>query len=41
MARIGGDRKCSYRILVGRRKGKGPLGRIILKWVFSKYDGDV
>jgi hypothetical protein len=40
-----GDRKGAYRVLVGRNKGKRPLGRtkrkgsIILKWISRKSDG--
>ena len=32
MARMGGDRKSAYVILVGKREGKGQLGRTRLKW---------
>jgi hypothetical protein len=37
------DRSCTYGVLVGRPKGKGPLGnigvngRIILKWFFKMW----
>jgi hypothetical protein len=40
-----GDRRGAYRLLVGRAEGKTPLGRpgvdekIILKWIFDKWDG--
>jgi hypothetical protein len=39
-----GNRRGSYRVLVGRPKGKRPLGRprprwgIILKLIFKKWD---
>jgi hypothetical protein len=39
-----GKRRGAFRILVGRPEGKSPLedqgidGRIILKWIFKKWD---
>ena len=45
MARVG-ERRGIYRVLVGKPEGKRPLGRprcrldgrIILKWIFRKWD---
>jgi hypothetical protein len=42
-----GDRRCMYRVLVGRAEGKRQLGRpgrrwrIILKWIFKSWDGSM
>jgi len=42
-----GDRRCAYRVLVGRPERKRPLRRsrhkweVILKWIFIKWDSDV
>jgi hypothetical protein len=39
-----GERRGAYRVLVGKRDGKRPLrdpgvdGRIILRWIFSKWE---
>jgi hypothetical protein len=34
MARTG-DRRVAYRILVGKRKRKGPLGRLRPRWEYN------
>jgi len=42
-----GDSKGVYRVLVGKPKGRRPLGRprldgridLILRWIFRKWDG--
>ena len=39
MRRIG-DRISAYRVWVGRTEGRWPLGRITLKWIFKKWDGE-
>ena len=42
-----GEGRCVHRVLVGKPKGKRPLGRhrldgrIILRWIFRKWDGVV
>jgi hypothetical protein len=39
-----GERRGAYRVLVGKPEGRDPLedpgvdGRIILKWIFRKWD---
>jgi hypothetical protein len=38
-----GERRGVYRVLVGKHEGKRPLersrdGRIILRWIFRKWD---
>jgi hypothetical protein len=40
-----GEKRGAYRILVGRPKGRQPLGRLSsrwednIKWIFKKWDG--
>jgi hypothetical protein len=42
-----GEKRGAYRILVGRPEGRRPLtrpkrkGKIILKWIFKKWDVDL
>jgi hypothetical protein len=33
-----GKERGMYRVLVGKPEGKRPLGRIILEWMFRKWD---
>jgi hypothetical protein len=39
------ERRSAYRVLVGKRRGKKPLGRLRIrwedniKWAFKKWDG--
>jgi len=33
-----GNGRGVYRVLVGKPEGKRPLGRIILRWIFRKWD---
>jgi hypothetical protein len=40
MARRGEGRGV-HRVLVGKPEGKRPLGRIILRWIFRKWEGVV
>jgi hypothetical protein len=41
------ERRCAYRVLVGNAVGQRSLGdpsvdrRIILRWIFGKWDGGV
>jgi len=46
VARIG-ERRCAYRVLIGKPEGKGPLGRHNHRWedninlMFKKWDGSM
>jgi len=33
-----GERRGIYKDLVGKPEGKRPLGKIILRWIFRKWD---
>ena len=34
------EKRGAYRVLEGKPEGKRPLGRIILKRIFNKWDGE-
>ena len=36
-----GEGRGVHRVLVGKPEGKRPLGRIILRWIFRKWEGVV
>jgi hypothetical protein len=37
-----GEKRGAYKVLVGKREGKTPLGGVvILKWIFGKWDGSL
>jgi len=35
-----GGKRCACRVLVGKPVGNRPLGRIILRRIFKKWDGE-
>jgi len=34
------EKRVAYRVLVGKPERKRPLGRVILKRIFKKWDGE-